>query len=57
MLIKIVIDLDENLAITYNKNHIALKRSKRNFIWFHPRMGNYNYIGIRFNSESAAFKC
>jgi len=51
--IEIAMELNENLAITYNKNHIALKTSKRNFIWFHPRMGNYNYIGIRFNLESA----
>ena len=50
--IDIAMELNESLAITYNKNHIALKTSKRNFIWFHPRMGNYNYIGIRFNSES-----
>jgi hypothetical protein len=51
--INIAMDLDENLAITYNKNHIALKTSIRNFIWFHPRMGNYNYIGIRFNPNTA----
>jgi len=51
--IELAMKLDENLAITYNKNHIAIKTSKRNFIWFHPRMGNYNYIGMRFNLNSA----
>ncbi len=50
---ELAFNLDKNLAITHNKNHIAIKTSKRNFIWFHPRMGNYNYIGIRFNPDSA----
>ncbi len=43
---------DKNLAITHNKNHIAIKTSKRNFIWFYPRMGNYNYIGIKISLNS-----
>ncbi|MBA7545115.1 hypothetical protein ES705_37478 [subsurface metagenome] len=50
---ELTFNLDKNLAITHNKNHIAIKTSKRNFIWFHPRMGNYTYIGIRFNPNSA----
>jgi len=49
---ELAFNLDKNLAITHNKNHIAIKTSKRNFIWFYPRMGNYNYIGIRFNQHS-----
>ncbi|MBA7542726.1 hypothetical protein ES705_35050 [subsurface metagenome] len=41
---ELAFNLDKNLATTHNKNHIAIKTSKRNFIWFHPRMGNYNYV-------------
>ncbi len=50
---ELAFNLDYNLAITHNKNHIALKTSKRNFIWFYPRMGHYIYIGIRFKPDSA----
>jgi len=52
---ELVFKIDQNLALTYNKYHVAIKTSKRNFIWFHPRMGNYNYIGIRFNADKVPF--
>ncbi len=51
--IKLALDLNDKLAISYNKSHVAIKTSKRNFVWFNPRMGNYNYIGMRFNPDTA----
>jgi hypothetical protein len=42
---------DKPLRITYNKNHVALGTSGRNFAWFHPRKGAHIHFGIRTGPE------
>jgi hypothetical protein len=38
---------DKTPRLTYNRNHVALGTSGRNFAWFHPRKGAHVHIEIR----------
>jgi hypothetical protein len=37
--------------ITYNKGHIAIGTSGRNFMWCHPRKGQYLFLEIRVGED------
>jgi hypothetical protein len=44
-----------NAKVTYNKNHVALGTSRRNFMWFQPRKSpNICYIEIKLDKELVA---
>jgi len=38
--------------LTYNRGHIALGTTGRNFCWFYPRRGDNCYIVLRFNADT-----
>ncbi|GAG57709.1 unnamed protein product [marine sediment metagenome] len=51
--IQIAKSYNNELKITYNKFHIALGTSRRNFVWFHPRKASdHNYIDILVSDEN-----
>ena len=37
------------LHITYNRGHIAVGTTDRNFLWLHPRKGAHVYVNLRIN--------
>jgi hypothetical protein len=42
-----------NSKITYNKHHVALGTTKRNYMWFHPRKSPYNcHFEIKIGKEN-----
>ncbi len=52
-IIDIIKKLDCQPKVTYNKHHIALGTSKRNFCWFHPRKKEgYCHFEIRVGKEN-----
>ena len=46
-----IIKLFSEPRITYNKHHIALGTSGRNFAWFHPRKGSHIHMEIRVDPD------
>ena len=42
---------DKSPQVTYNKNHIALGTTGRNFVWFHPRKVSHIHFDIRTGTE------
>lgn len=41
----------KNPRITYNKSHVALGTTGRNFVWFHPRKASYIHFEARTRAE------
>jgi hypothetical protein len=41
----------ETTRITYNKNHVALGTTGRNFLWFHPRKASHIHFDILTSPE------
>lgn len=51
-MIKIIQNFYSNSRLTYNKYHIAMGTSKRNFLWFHPRKSlNTCHVEIKVDKE------
>lgn len=52
-IISIINQIPPNVKITYNKHHIAIGTSRRNFIWFHPRKTeNYCHLEIKVGKDN-----
>jgi len=41
--------------ITYNKSHVAIGTSGRNFLWCHPRKGSHIHFEVRIGDERDSF--
>ena len=41
--------------VTYNKSHVAIGTSGRNFLWCHPRKGTHIHFEVRVGEERADF--
>lgn len=48
----IIKDINPEIRITYNKNHIAIGSTGNNFAWFHPRKGSHVHFNIKIENDS-----
>lgn len=54
-LIKLVPDQAHDIRVTYNKHHIAVGTSGRNFMWLHPRKNApHCYMHLHINGDERA---
>lgn len=54
LLIGIVKGISEP-RVTYNKSHVAIGTSGRNFLWCHPRKGSHIHFEVRIGDERDSF--
>lgn len=52
-LISLIQQTNENTNVTYNKAHVAVGTTRRNFIWFHPRKKEgYCHFDVRVGKDN-----